>query len=84
MKMMCGGCNELIEVADIPQPEILNQPKVSVIVVNHPKTTFCLNCKKPVTPFVTGANLHLNAVPLQAASPIVIAPGSALPKNGKA
>lgn len=83
MKIACTKCGELVDVPDMPQPQIMNTPGVSLLVLEHPKPGFCLTCKAQVAVLIKGANLSLLAAPVVTPQKsIIVAPGAALPKNG--
>jgi hypothetical protein len=81
MKVQCKVCGTPIDFADV-RPEVLESPEVSVIVVEHRKPGFCLNCKAPVALTVANMNMTIMAMPVrrEQRSPIVLAPAGALPK----
>jgi hypothetical protein len=85
MKINCSGCKQLVDVPDLPPPEVLNTVSTSLVVVHHAKQGFCLTCKIPVYIHLQGANLQLVAVPVPKPQqqPIILAPGMPGLKNGK-
>jgi hypothetical protein len=82
MKAICAGCHEPVEIPDPAAPEFLNNPNTSVLIIQHPNTGYCFNCKTSVALFLRGAQLALEAKPTQAKSqsPIVLAQADALRK----
>jgi hypothetical protein len=68
----------LVEIEDMPQPQIMNTPGTSLILLEHSKQGFCLSCKLPVAVALRGANLQLQAVPVAppVQQPIILAPGA--------
>jgi hypothetical protein len=83
MQVKCSQCKQPVEVHNMPQPQIFNTPGASVVLLEHPKQAFCLNCKATVTVVLAGAQLMLQAIPVAPPhqQPIVLVPG--MPKNGK-
>lgn len=83
MKVNCAECGLPLDAPEMPQPQIHNTPISSVLVLEHPKQAYCLQCKTAVAIMLTGANLQLMAVPLakRAQDPLIVVPG--LPKNGR-
>jgi hypothetical protein len=81
MQIACAKCGTPVDMQDLPQPQIMNTPGASLILVEHPKQGFCLNCKVPVAVILTGANLQLQVMPIAPAkqNPIIIAPGMPKP-----
>jgi hypothetical protein len=66
----------------MPQPQFMNTPGASVILLEHPKQAVCLGCKSTVAVALVGANLQLQAMPVAPAAqqPIIVVPG--MPKDG--
>lgn len=77
MKIPCVGCNTPIEIGEISKPQIFNTPSATVLLVEHPKRGYCLECKTDVAITLLSVQqiqMRLGAVPIQkeeAASPIV-------------
>ncbi len=83
MKVECAKCKEPVDMPDIPQPQIFGRPDVSVVIVQHPRTGYCFNCKERVALHLAKIDLGMTAKsiePLKPPSPLVIAPASALLK----
>lgn len=80
MIVPCAQCNEPVDVADMPQPQIMNTLGASLILLEHPKPAFCLHCKAPVSVQLIGANLHLKVVPIQPQQPEGIVLASSMPR----
>lgn len=84
MKVPCVQCNTPIEIGEISRPQIFNAPAATVLLVEHPKRAFCLECKMDVAITVLGVQqiqMRLGAVPIpkqEAPSPII--PATAMPK----
>lgn len=84
MKVLCMQCNTPIEIGEIPRPQIFNAPAATVLLVEHPKRAFCLECKTDVAVNVLGIQqiqMRLGAVPIpkeEAPSPII--PATSIPK----
>jgi hypothetical protein len=76
MKIPCAQCHEPVDMPDAPQPRILDAPDVSVLVFNHPRQGFCLNCKQPVAMQLPGARLTIVAVAVaqQKEPPMIVVP----------
>jgi len=49
MQVMCAGCRQPMEMVEPATLTFVNLPAASVIVLEHPKQGFCLNCKTAVT-----------------------------------
>jgi hypothetical protein len=64
MKVNCARCNEHVDIEEPPKPQILNTPGASVLLIEHPKSGFCLNCKAPVRVALQSADLRLIGVPI--------------------
>lgn len=81
MKVTCEGCGQPVECQVEENPQILNHPSMSVLVLSHAKSGYCFNCKSQVAVFLRGANLVLAARHVSGPkSSIVVAPASALPE----
>lgn len=80
MQVMCTRCGLPVKFPDLQQPQIMNTPGASLVLVEHPQTSFCLTCKTKVAIMLQGANLHFLAAPVveEKKSPIVIAPAGVL------
>lgn len=73
MQLKCKQCGTPVDVHDMPQPQIMNTPGASVVLLEHPKIATCVCCKANVAVMLVGANLQLEAVPVKPPSPIVLA-----------
>jgi hypothetical protein len=71
-----------IDMPDLAPLQILNRPDVSVLILQHPKHGFCLNCKTKVAIMLANAQILLTAVPVEVKepSPIVLASVGAIPQ----
>ena len=78
-KVNCSGCNHPVELATPESPHILNTEKSTIILLEHPYTGYCEICHKPVALYIAGVNFATCAVPIEAASPIVIPPNAPMP-----
>jgi len=56
MQVMCAGCKQPIELVDPGTPTFVNLPASSLIVLEHPKQGFCLNCKTAVSVAILRCN----------------------------
>lgn len=85
MKVVCMQCKNMIDAGELPKPQIINTPGVSLLVLEHPKRAFCIECKSDVAVTLLGANLQLGMMPIGKAeqSPIIMPAGGPLPKIGR-
>jgi hypothetical protein len=76
MQVVCLGCKESVELPDVRQPQIVNMPSVSILVLEHPQQGMCPRCLTPITATMMGAQLALAAapVPAEVQQSIVLAP----------
>jgi hypothetical protein len=76
MTIVCQGCRKQIELPDLPQPQIMNLPGASILIVEHSAQTMCPNCLQPVVPAIAGANLALigTLVPSKQQQSVILAP----------
>jgi len=79
MQVMCAGCKQPIELVEPGTPTFVNLPASSLIVLEHPKQGFCLNCKTAVSVAIAGiGQLLLVAAPVPAAQQerLIVMPGA--------
>jgi hypothetical protein len=76
MKIMCAGCHQPIDTPDLGQPQIMNLPTASILVVEHSTQVMCPNCKVPVVAAIAAAQLALVGALIPAAEQksIILAP----------
>lgn len=83
MKVPCTQCGIELDVQEMAEPRIHNSVLTSLLIVEHPKPLFCLQCKVPVALVLTNVNLQMSAMPIKRKgdSPILVVPG--MPSVGK-
>jgi hypothetical protein len=76
VKVNCARCNEQVDIDELPKPQIMNTPGVSVLVIEHPKGGFCLGCRAPLRVALQGAELRMIGVPIvpEKKDPAIVAP----------
>ena len=81
MQIMCGGCNQPIDIPDPAQPQIINMAAVSMLIIEHPEQTLCPRCLVPVVVGLVQANLALMCMPVppRTQKNVILAPNGMVP-----
>jgi hypothetical protein len=74
MQAICAGCKQLIDMPDLQNPNVVNMPGVSILIVEHSKVGWCPNCKLGVAHYISNMpTIPIGAMPL-APDPRIIRP----------
>jgi hypothetical protein len=83
MQAICRGCQKVIDVPDLPEPQIVNLPNMSMVIVEHTRRGVCPHCALQVSAGICGvAKLAVMAIPMQEEpDKKVIVPVMQMPKS---
>lgn len=51
----CTGCGTVMGVA-VPKADLINQPKISMVILMHERPSVCPNCQKMFTVVITSVD----------------------------
>ena len=74
MKLICSKFQSQIEIPAVSDPQVINRPGLSLIIIEHPQTGYCATCDMRVAAYVMGAQVSIVGAHVPPGpSPILIA-----------
>lgn len=81
MQAICQKCQNVIDVPDLPEPQIVNLPGLSMVIVEHTLRGVCPHCALQVVAGICGvAKLAVMAIPLEEEPGKIVKPVIEMPK----